>query len=185
MTPAQVKFLIQSGSTFMTDDGLYAAGAGNSNLWTSRQEQANAGLISSLTNLLLDKTGGASFWDAGSMQSRMYSGSGIRLLSILDLSGILLNPSKLVWGDLNLIGSKNPISLLGPDRILWGEVCLWTWRSARTGKEGYSSDGSDHIVWGDDITSPDGQHIVWGDSDLTDDYHIVWGDSMKSPSDSN
>ena len=42
----------------------------------------------------------------------------------------------------------------------------------------------DHIVWGDNITSPEGQHIVWGDSDLTDDYHIVWGDSI-SPSDSH
>src|SRR5258705_2539049 len=171
MTPAQVKFLMQSGATYMTDGGLLAAGAGNANLWTSRQEQANTGLISSLLGLLLTKQGGASFWDAGTMQNRLYSGGGIRFLNLLDLPGILLNPGKLLWGDLNLIGSTNPISLLGPNRILWGDVSYWT--------------ASDHIVWGDNITSPEGQHIVWGDSDLTDDYHIVWGDSIKSPSDTN
>ena len=171
MSPDQVKFLMQSGATYMRDGGLLAAGAGNANLWTSRQEQANSGLINSLLGLLLDQSGGASFWDAGTMQNRLYAGNGIRLLNILELPGILLNPSKLAWGNLNLIGSTNGISLLGPNRILWGDVSYWT--------------ADDHIVWGDNITSPEGQHIVWGDSDLTDDYHIVWGDSLKSPSDSN
>ena len=171
MTPAQVKFLMQSGATYMRDGGLLAAGAGSANLWTSRQEQASSGLLSTLLGLLLDQSGGASFWDSGTMQDRMYAGNGIRLLGLLELPGILLNPSKLAWGNLNLIGTTNPISLLGPNRILWGDVSYWT--------------ASDHIVWGDDITSPEGQHIVWGDSDLTDDYHIVWGDSIKSPSDSN
>src|SRR5258705_7873219 len=109
--------------------------------------------------------------NGGPKASRLYSGGGIRLLNLLDLPGILLNPGKLLWGDLNLIGSTNQISLLGPNRILWGDVSYWT--------------ANDHIVWGDNITSPEGQHIVWGDSDLTDDYHIVWGDSIKSPSDTN
>ena len=170
MTPAQVKFLMQTGATYMRDGGLLAAGAGNANLWTSRQEQASSGLISNLLGLLLDQTGGASFWDKGTMQERMYSGSGIRLLGLLELPGILLNPSKLGFGNLNLIGTQNPVSLLGANRILWGDVSYWT--------------SDDHIVWGDNITSPEGQHIVWGDSDLTDDYHIVWGDSI-GPSDSN
>jgi len=170
MTPTQVKFLMQSGATYMRDGGLLAAGAGNANLWTSRQEQASSGLVSNLLGLLLDQSGGASFWDKGTMQNRMYSGSGIRLLNILELPGLLLNPSKLGFGNLNLIGAQNPIGLLGANRILWGDVSYWT--------------SDDHIVWGDSITSPEGQHIVWGDSDLTDDYHIVWGDSI-SPFDSH
>jgi hypothetical protein len=170
MTLTQVKFLMQSGATYLRDGGLLAPGAGNANLWTSRQEQASSGLLSNLLGLLLDQSGGASFWDKGTMQERMYSGSGIRLLALLELPGILLNPSKLGFGNLNLIGTQNPVSLLGANRILWGDVSYWT--------------SDDHIVWGDNTTSPEGQHIVWGDSDLTDDYHIVWGDSI-SPSDSH
>jgi serine protease AprX len=169
LTPAQVKFLLQTGSTYMTDAGLLGAGAGSVNLWTSRQEQANANVLTSLLGLVLDRTGGASFWDAGTMQDRLYSGSGLRLLNILELPGILLNPAKLAWGDLNLLGSANQISLLAPKRLLYGDVSYWT--------------SSDHIVWSDDITSPEGQHIVWSDTDSTDDYHIVWSDSVRGSSD--
>ena len=96
-------------------------------------------------------------------------GGGIRLLSLLELPGILLNPGQLQWGNLNLVGLTNPISLLLPKRILFGDVSYWT--------------ANDHIVWGDDITSPEGQHIVWGDNDTTDDYHIVWGDRLAGTSD--
>ena len=169
MTAAQVKFVLQSGSTYMVDAGVFGAGAGSANFWTTRQEQANANLLTSLTNLLLDRTGGMSFWDAGQLQDRLYSGGGIRLLGLLELPGILLNPSKLQWGNINLVGLTNPISLLAPKRILFGEVSYWS--------------ANDHIVWGDDVTSPEGQHIVWGDNDLTDDYHIVWGDTLAGASD--
>ena len=164
LTAAQVKFLLQTGSTYMTDAGVLGAGAGNANFWTSRQVQVNTNLITNLLNLLLDTTGGVSFWDAGQMQTRLYNGGGIHLLNVLDLPGILLNPGKLLWGDLNLVGLANPISLLAPKRILYGDYSYGT--------------TSEHIVWGDDVKTADGQHIVWGDSDLTDDYHIVWGDAM-------
>ena len=122
MTVAQVKFELQSGSTYMIDAGVYGAGAGNVNFWTSRQVQANSGLLSSLVGLLLDRSGGVSFWDAGQLQNRLYSGSGIRLINLLELPGLLLNPTKLPSGNLNLIGLTNPISLLAPKRILFGDV---------------------------------------------------------------
>ena len=169
MTAAQVKFVLQSGSNYMVDAGVFGAGAGNANFWTARQEQANANLLTSLTSLLLDRTGGMSFWDSGQLQGRLYNGGGIRLLSLLELPGILLNPSKLQWGNVNLVGLTNPLSLLAPKRLLFGEVSYWT--------------TNEHIVWGDNISSPEGQHIVWGDNDTTDDYHIVWGDAMAGASD--
>jgi hypothetical protein len=37
LSPAQVKFALQSGATAMTDGGLMGAGAGSVNLWASRQ----------------------------------------------------------------------------------------------------------------------------------------------------
>jgi serine protease AprX len=169
MTAAQVKFELQSGSTYMVDAGVYGAGAGNANFWTSRQLQANSNLITSLTSLLLDQTGGVSFWDSnGQLGDRLYDGKGIRLIGLLELPGILLNPSQLSWGRLNLIGSTNPISLLAAKRILYGDISYWYY--------------DDYLRWGDDITSPEGQHLVWGDNDTTDDYHLVWGDSVRSGS---
>jgi serine protease AprX len=169
MTAAQVKFELQSGSTYMTDAGVYGAGAGNANFWSSRQLQANSNLVASLSNLLLDRSGGVSFWDAGQLQNRLYSGSGIRLISLLELPGLLLNPSNLAWGNLNLVGLANPISLLAPKRILFGDVSYWT--------------SEEHLVWGDDVYSPEGQHLVWGDNDTTDDYHLVWGDAVRHDAD--
>jgi len=169
MTAAQVKFELQSGSTYMTDAGVYGAGAGNVNFWTSRQVQANSSLLTSLLGLLLDRTGGVSFWDSGQLQNRLYSGSGIRLINLLELPGLLLNPTKLAPGNLNLIGLTNPISLLAPKRILFGDVSYWT--------------SEEHLVWGDDVYSPQGEHLVWGDNDTTDDYHLVWGDSVRNGSD--
>jgi serine protease AprX len=167
MTTAQVKFELQSGSTYMVDAGVYGAGAGNANFWTARQLQANSNLVTSLTNLLLDRTGGVSFWDSnGELGDRLYDGNGIRLISLLQLPGILLNPSQLSWGRLNLIGSTNPISLLAAKRILYGDISYWY--------------RDDYIRWGDNATSPDGQHLVWGDNDTTDDYHLVWGDAVRN-----
>ncbi|HEY3093027.1 MAG TPA: S8 family peptidase [Vicinamibacterales bacterium] len=163
MSASQAKFVLQSGSTYMVEAGVYGAGAGNANFWTSRQEQANAGLLSALTNLLLDRSGGVSFWDDGHLQTNLYNGNGIRLLNLLELPSILLNPDQLAWGKLNLIGLTNSISVLAPKRILFGDVSFWT--------------SNEHLVWGDDVYSPEGQHLVWGDNDLTDDYHLVWGDS--------
>jgi len=175
MSEEQLKFVLQSGSTYMTDAGVFGGGAGNANFWTSRQMQADANLltnvVSLLTDLLLDRTGGVSFFDNGTtrLQDNLYNGVGLHLLSLLELPGIILNPNQLPKGKLNLIGLSNTLSLLPAKRLLYGDVSYWT--------------TDDHIVWGDDITSPEGQHIVWGDSDLTDDYHIVWGDAIAGSTD--
>jgi len=163
MSVSQLKFVLQSGSSYMVDAGVYGAGAGNANFWTSRQLQADSGLLSSLVNLLLDRSGGMSFWDSGQLQTNLYNGNGIRLLNLLELPGILLNPNQLSSGKLNLIGLTNSINLLAPKRILFGDVSYWT--------------TNEHLVWGDDVYSPEGQHLVWGDNDTTDDYHLVWGDA--------
>jgi hypothetical protein len=157
-----VKMLLQSGSSYMANDGLLAAGAGNANLWSSRQLQANGGqsLVSTVVGGLADQPGGLSFSDSGTIPDRMYAGLGIRLLSLLDLPGILGNPAQ-ASGTLNMIGLKNPFSVFAPRRLLYGDL---SYRTA-----------TDHIAWGDDITSADGQHIVWGDTSTSD--HIVWGDT--------
>src|SRR5258705_877740 len=171
MSFSQVKFVLQSGSSYMVDAGVYGAGAGNANFWTSRQVQANSGLLNSLLSLLLDRSGGMSFSDSGQLQTNLYNGSGIRLINLLELPGILLNPNQLSSGKLNLIGFTNSISLLAPKRILFGDVSYWT--------------ANEHLVWGEDIYSPEGQHLVWGDNDTTDDYHLVWGEASTTSDDAH
>jgi serine protease AprX len=163
MSFSQVKFVLQSSSSYLVDAGVYGAGAGSANFWAARQVQANSGLLNSLLSLLLDRSGGMSFSDSGQLQTNLYNGNGIRLLNLLELPGILLNPNQLSSGKLNLIGLTNSISLLAPKRILFGDVSYWT--------------TNEHLVWGDDVYSPEGQHLVWGDNDTTDDYHLVWGDA--------
>jgi len=168
LTPAQIKFLLQSGSTYMVQAGVFGAGAGSANFWTSRQAQADANLITSLLNLLLDKTGGASFTDYnGQFQKNIYGGTGINLISLLQLPSIILNPLQLPIGKLNLVGSTNPISLLIPKRILWGDISYWT--------------TADQLTWGDQVYDTEGQQLTWGDNDTTDDYQLTWGDAMKDP----
>ena len=44
LSPAQVKFALQSGATAMTDAGLMGAGAGSVNFWASRQIAVDGGL---------------------------------------------------------------------------------------------------------------------------------------------
>ena len=170
LSPQQVKMLVQTGSTYLREDGLVASGAGSVNLWSSRRASVNGldDLLSSLPIIggLLSSPGGAVFWDEGTMTERLYAGKGIRLLGLLDLVGALLNPSKLTWGTLNLVGHNNHIAALGANHIIWGDMARWTENS--------------HIIWGDAITSPEGQHIIWGDTQLTEGYHIIWGDSIQA-----
>src|SRR5258705_153600 len=82
LTTAQVKFLLQTGSTYMVDAGVFGAGAGNAQFWTSRQGQANSNLVTNLLSLLLDRTGRTSFWDSGPLQERLYNGGRVRSLWI-------------------------------------------------------------------------------------------------------
>jgi len=165
--PEQMKIALQAGSAFMTDGGLMGGGAGSVNFWTSRKDAANGltNLVSTVVGGLLSPSSGVVFWDAGTMASRVYYKSGIRVLSLLEAPLAWLTPSYLHWGDLNLIGISNPLASTAPNQILWGDVAGWT---------------SDHqILWGDTIYTPEGQQILWGDSSTSEDNQILWGDSVQ------
>ena len=171
LSPAQVKFVVQSGATYVTGGGLMGAGAGSVNIWTARSLSTHTSLLSSLVSLptaliggLLSSPSGASFWDAGTLSGRLYAGHGLRLLSLLDFVGALLNPSHLNVGDLNLVGLQNPLARLTPNRLLWGAVAGWT--------------TDQQIMWGTTIYDPQGQQILWGTDQTTEDTQIMWGTSM-------
>lgn len=167
MTAYQLKIALQSGSTFMKDGGLMGGGAGSVNFWSSRQIAANGltNLVNTLVGGLLSPSSGVVFWDAGSLSHRVYDRTGIRLLSLLEAPLAWLTSGYLKWGDLNLIGSSNPLASTRSNEILWGDVASWT---------------SDHeILWGDTIYTPEGQEILWGDSSMSDGNEILWGDSAQ------
>ena len=165
LLPAQVKLALQSGSTYLPEDGLMAGGAGSANFWVSRQITGASGLTA-ITQALVSTLGGpsgVSYWDAGTLTTRLYNGTGLRLLSLSDTLAALLNPSLLHWGDLNLVGLANPLSSVPPNPLIWGQVASWTSGST--------------VLWGDTIYDPSGQTVLWGDSDTTDDdYTVLWGD---------
>jgi serine protease AprX len=169
LMPEQVKLSMQMGARFMPQAGLVAAGTGSVN-FSQSLKLANQGLIGSLltsiTNLL-GLSSGATFIDNGTMTSGIYDRSGIRLLSLLDLGG-LLGGSSPQPGILNLLGSSNPLGTAAPNYIVWGNVA------------GYSS--SYYIVWGNTIQESNGQYIVWGNNEQTDPNYIVWGNSIAGGS---
>jgi serine protease AprX len=170
MGPGQVKFIVQSGATYVPDGGLMGAGAGSANFWTARSMSANTSLLSLPTALiggLLARPSGASFWDAGTLSARLYSGVGLRLLSLLNLSSLLSNPSQLHYGDLNLLGLLNPLASVAPNRLLWGQVAGWT--------------TDQQIIWGTTVYDPQGEQIIWGTDQTTEDNQIIWGTTLTSP----
>jgi serine protease AprX len=169
MIPAQIKLALQTGATFMQGGGLMGAGAGSANFWASRQFAAN-GLNVTLSTVVagvVSNSSGVAFWDAGTLATRLYGGIGMRLLSILELPVVWLNPSLLKFGDLNLLGLLNPLANVPANRLLWGEVAGWT--------------SNQQILWGTTIYNPQGQQILWGTSDTTEDTQILWGTSMTAP----
>jgi serine protease AprX len=173
LTAAQLKLALQTGSTYVSDGGLVGAGAGSMNVWASRAITAGGltTVTTTLTNTLiggvLTVPSGASFWDGGTLSSRIYGGVGIRLLSLLDLSRVLGNPSLLKPGDLNLVGLLNPLRLVPANPLIWGEVAGWT--------------TDQQIIWGSQVQDPQGQQIIWGSS--SDDDQIIWGSSTLTDPD--
>ena len=159
----QVKLILQSGSTYVPNGGLMGAGAGSVNFWSARQFASN-GLVGSVLS-----ASGASYWDSGTLGTRLNAGLGIRLLSVLEAPLAFLNPSRLHYGDLNLIGLLNPLRLVTPKMLQYGQVGGWT--------------DNQQIIWGDAIYDPQGQQIIWGDADVTDDNQIIWGDAVLASSD--
>ena len=152
----------------MPNGGLMGAGAGSVNFMASRKTASSLlGLLpTGLIGGLLAAPSGAIYWDSGTMANRLYAGTGIRLLSILQAPLAWLNVSLLNIGDLNLIGLGNPLASVMPKWLLYGEVAGWT--------------GGQSIMWGDAIYDPQGQSIMWGDSYATNGTSIMWGDAMTS-----
>jgi serine protease AprX len=172
MSGAQMKLALQMGSTYMPRAGLMGAGAGNANFWASRK-LAQSGLGSLLPSLLggvLTQSSGAAFWDAGTLTSRLYGGVGMRLLSLLQLPLVWLNPSQLHVGDLNLAGLTNTLSTIAPNPLIWGEVASWT----------RAQDDGDQVIWGTDIWNPSGQQVIWG-TDYGDGDQVIWGTTLTDP----
>jgi len=171
ITAAQLKIALQTGSTYMWDGGLMGGGAGSVNFWTSRKNAANGltNLVSTVVGGLLTPASGVVFWDAGTMTKRLYSGTGLRLLSLVEAPIAWLTGDYLHWGDLNVIGLTNPIGQTRPNEILWGDVSKWT--------------ADEEILWGDTIYNPEGQEILWGDSRTTEGDEILWGDSIQQIAD--
>lgn len=168
LTPAQVKLLLQTGSSYLPEDGLMAGGAGSVNIWSSRRASQNGlgDLLSSLPIVggLVSPSGGAAFWDRGSMTERLYRGTGIRLLGVGDLVAALLYPQGLAWDTLHLVGPNNPIGQEAPNYVIWGDVSRWS--------------ESNYVIWGDQIQSPEGNYVIWGDTQMTEGYYVIWGDSV-------
>jgi hypothetical protein len=163
---------LQTGSTFMADGGLMGGGAGSVDFWTSRKTVSSGALtnlLGSVVGGLLSPSSGLVFWDAGTMASRVYYRSGIRILSLLQAPLAWLTPGFFGWGDLNVFGLSNPVATTRPNEIIWGDVGGWT---------------SDHeIIWGDQISTPEGQEIIWGDSSVSEGDEIIWGDTAPSGDD--
>jgi hypothetical protein len=162
LSPAQVKLLLQSGARFVPSGGLIAAGTGNVD-FNASVKMADSGLISTVLSVvqnLLGLSSGASFRDRGTLIDRIYDRSGINLLSILNLGGLLGGADGGEYGVLNLLGEQNSLGRTPANYIVWGSVADWS--------------SSYYIVWGSSMQSPSGQYIVWGSSLEGGDY-IVWG----------
>ena len=173
LTPLQIKLLIQTGSSYLPEDGLVAGGAGSVNFWSSRRSAVNGldDLLGALPLIggLFVQPGGATFWDRGGMSQRIYDGVGINRLGLLTLVDALLRPFNLQWDTLHLVGDNNPIGSTEANHIIWGDVAEYS--------------DSNHIIWGDQLTTPEGQHIIWGDTQMTEGYHIIWGDTTTGVED--
>ena len=158
------------GATYVKDGGLMGAGAGSVNFWASRKIAASGlvgQLVSNLIGGVLTPPSGVAFWDAGTLTTRLYAHTGLRLLSPVQALLSWLNPSLLNFGDLNLLGLTNPLASVAPKWLLYGQVAGWT--------------NDQMILWGTTVYDPQGQMILWGTSDETDGTMILWGTSMTDP----
>jgi serine protease AprX len=165
LNPVQVKIALQTGARFMRQEGLVSAGAGSVDFYAA-QRFAHGGLVGSLLTTAtsaLALSGGASYWDSGTLIDRIYDRTGIRLLSLLDLGALFGDATDAEWGVLNLLGLSNPIASIAPNYVVWGTYADWT--------------GSYYVVWGTAMESPDGEYVVWGTSDYDSEY-VVWGTAV-------
>ena len=176
LTPSQVKLALQMSASYMPEAGLVGAGAGSINLVLARRI-ATTGLTDPLPASSIAGSpvlaGGVAFWDAGTLSGRLYSSTGMRILWGDQLTAVWTDPSRILWGDLNLLGLANPNTLLDANRIIWGDVSM-------------SSVSSTRIIWGDSVINANGMRIIWGDATpalSTDPERIIWGDSSAGSGD--
>jgi len=165
LTPEQVKISMQMGARFMPNAGLIAAGMGSVNFAQSLKisQQGLLGSLLTTVTSLLGLSSGGTFVDYGTLTNRIYDGTGLRLLGLLDLGGLFGNGPEP--GVLNLLGSSNPIARIAPNYVVWGNVAGWS--------------SSYYVVWGNSIQDPSsGQYVVWGNNEQSDPNYVVWGNSL-------
>jgi serine protease AprX len=167
LNPTQVKIALQMGATYVPEGGLVGGGAGSVNFEQSARV-IDQGLLPSLLRTvdnLLGTSSGAAYHDTGTLIDGVYTGTGIRLLSLLDLGGLL--GDGLEPGLLNLLGLNNPLARTPANRLVWGEVADWS--------------SSYYLVWGNTIQTPSGQYLVWGNNEQTQSNYLVWGNTAVPP----
>jgi serine protease AprX len=169
LTPAQVKAALQMGATFVEDGGLVGGGAGTVNFAASMKlaKTDPLSLLLATVDPILGGSSGATYRDTGTLIDRIYDGTGIQPLALLDLGRLLSTLDSAESGVLNLLGLTNPLRQLPPNRLVWGEVADWS--------------SSYYLVWGNSIQSPSGQYLVWGNTDYTGSSYLVWGNSAMPP----
>jgi serine protease AprX len=165
LSPAQVKLLVQTGARFIPSGGLIGGGTGSVDFAQSVRIGESGllqNLLGALTNIL-GLSSGASFVDRGTLIDRLYDRTGLRLLGLLDLGGLLGGADYAEPGVLSLLGESNSLGNIPPNHIVWGNYAGWT--------------SAYYIAWGTPMSEPaSGQHIVWGNMDGGD--HIVWGTAV-------
>jgi serine protease AprX len=176
LSAVDARYRLQTTASFMTADGLMAAGAGSVNIWSARRAAGTALLsallpTSTIGNLLVTPTG-AAFRDAGRLQTRLHQGTGLRLLGLLDAVAALLSPASLEWDRLHLVGTSNPIASASPHQILWGGRLY--------DAQGQQIIWADQTRWGDVVYDSEGQQIIWADSEWSEGNQIIWADSVTT-----
>jgi hypothetical protein len=165
LSPAQIKLLVQTGARFIPSAGLIGGGTGSVDFAQSLRI-GDSGLLQNLLGALSNVLGlssGASFVDRGTLIDRLYDRTGLRLLGLLDLGGLLGLADYAEPGVLTLLGESNALGDTQPNHLVWGNYAGWT--------------SAYYIAWGTPMQEPaSGQHLVWGN--MADGDHLVWGTGM-------
>ena len=141
-----MKLVLQSGSTFVSNGGLMGAGAGSVNIWSARQYAVEGPGLERVER----GAGRERRVVLGCRHTGQPDEQGPRHPAAVFTRGAagVPNPSMLHYGDLNLIGLLNPLRLVSPKMLQWGQVGTWT--------------NNQQIIWGDTVYDPQGQQMISG-----------------------